>query len=357
MNKHYTIPFFIPHQGCPHQCVFCNQNKITGQNQVFPERVAVKIEKYLETIPASNSHIEVGFFGGTFTALSPQKQKSFLLPIQQYVKTGAISGIRLSTRPDFINEKALNFLKEHNVKCIELGIQSMSDKVLSRVKRGYTAKEAERACRMVVDNGFVLGFQMMIGLPASTARDEYFTARKAKEVGASQVRIYPTIVMKDTQLADEWKEGGYTALSEEEALARSGKLLLYFEANDIKVIRCGLHPSEGLLNGNNFLAGPFHPAFRMKVESRIFGMMLDSVLEEEKEEIRHIFFNPQDEAAAVGFRRENLKRIGKPFKDGQHFFTGNPTVPRGSLKVFKNGETFLLTRRMIAGKKMPKEFL
>ena len=171
MKKHYTIPFFIPHQGCPHKCVFCDQNKITGQDQISPEDIPEKIEKYLRTLPVSDSHIEVGFFGGTFTALSIQKQKSFLLPVQKYVKTGAVSGIRLSTRPDFIDEKKLKFLKEHNVKCVELGIQSMSDKVLSRVKRGYTAKEAERSCRMIVDNGFLLGFQMMLGLPSSTAED------------------------------------------------------------------------------------------------------------------------------------------------------------------------------------------
>jgi len=356
MKKHYTIPFFIPHEGCPHQCVFCNQNKITGQNQVFPEDIAVKIEKYLETISVSNSHIEVGFFGGTFTALSIEEQKSFLIPVQKYVKTGRVQGIRLSTRPDFIDETKLKFLKKHGVKCIELGVQSMSDKVLSCVKRGYTSNDVERSGREVVDNGFLLGFQMMIGLPGSTASDEYFTARKAKELGASQVRIYPTIVMKDTLLANEWKEGRYTALSEEEALARSGKLLLYFESNDIKVIRCGLHPSEGLLNGNSFLAGPFHSAFRMKVESRIFGMMLDFVLEETREDIRQIFFNPRDKAALIGYRRENVKRIEKITNGKQNSLIGNPSVSRGALKISQKGKNFLLTRKTMAEQYLIPDF-
>jgi len=321
--------------------VFCDQNKITGQDQISPEDIPEKIKKYLRTLSVLDSHIEVGFFGGTFTALSIEKQKSFLLPVQKYIKTGAVSGIRLSTRPDFIDESELKFLKQNNVRCIELGVQSMSDKVLFRVKRGYTSKDVERSCRMIVEGGFLLGFQMMLGLPLSTARDEYFTARKAKELGASQVRIYPTLVMKDTSLAEEWRKGTYSPLSEEEAISRSAKLLLYFAANDIKVIRCGLHPSEGLLRGISFLAGPFHPAFKMKVESRIFGMMLDSLLKEKKEDIEQIFFNPQDEAAAIGFRRENLKRIEKLTGGKQNFFTKDASVPRGSLKISQKGKTFL----------------
>ena len=311
------------------------------------EDIPEKIERYLTAFPVSNAHIEVGFFGGTFTALSIEKQKSFLLPVQKYVKTGAISGIRLSTRPDFINEKKLRFLKEYNVKCIELGVQSMSDKVLSRVKRGYASKDVELACRMVVDNGFLLGFQMMLGLPSSRAEDEYFTAKKAKELGASQVRIYPTLVMKDTLLAGEWREGKYTPLSEKEAISRSAMLLLYFSGKDIKVIRCGLHPSEGLLNGNSFLAGPFHPAFRMKVESRIFGMMLDSFLKNKREDIRQISFNPQDEAALIGYCRENLKRMEKLSKREQDFFTKDITVPRGALGIGGGRKTVLITRKMI----------
>jgi len=338
MTKHYTIPFFIPHQGCPHKCVFCDQNKITGQDQISPEDIPLKIEKYLAAFPIPTARIEVGFFGGTFTALSIEKQKSFLLPVQKYVKTGAVFGIRLSTRPDFIDEAELEFLKQHNVRCIELGVQSMSDKVLSRVKRGYTSKDVELSCRMVVEDGFLLGFQMMLGLPSSTAEDEYFTARKAKELGASQVRIYPTLVMKDTSLAEEWRKGTYFPLSEEEAISRSVKLLLYFEANDIKVIRCGLHPSEGLLSGDSFLAGPFHPAFKMKVESRIFGMMLDSILKKkEEEDIQQIFFNPQDETALIGYRRENLKRMEKLTGGKQDIFSGDASVPRGTLKISKKG--------------------
>ena len=341
MTKHYTIPFFIPHQGCPHKCVFCDQNKITGQDQISPEDIPLKIEKYLAAFPIPTARIEVGFFGGTFTALSIEKQKSFLLPVQKYVKTGAVFGIRLSTRPDFIDEAELEFLKQHNVRCIELGVQSMSDKVLSRVKRGYTSKDVELSCRMVVEDGFLLGFQMMLGLPSSTAEDEYFTARKAKELGASQVRIYPTLVMKNTSLAEEWRKGTYSPLSEEEAVSRSAKLLLYFAANDIKVIRCGLHPSEGLLRGTSFLAGPFHPAFKMKVESRIFSMMLDSLLKETKEEIQQIFFNPQDEAVLIGYRRENLKRMEKLTGGKQDIFSGDASVPRGTLKISPKGKTFL----------------
>jgi len=218
MKKHYTIPFFILHKGCPHQCVFCDQKKITGRSMIDPRDIPERIEQYLSTMPSSGVHVEVGFFGGTFTGLSRRLQDDLLTPVRKYLDSGQVHGIRLSTRPDFIDKNTLMFLKERGVKCIELGVQSMSDKVLSAIKRGHTAKDSELASEMILREGFVLGHQMMLGLPLSTPMDEYFTARRVVELGASQVRIYPVIVMKGTELAEKWIDKSMFRLTKKKLL-------------------------------------------------------------------------------------------------------------------------------------------
>ena len=165
MRKHYTIPFFILHEGCPHKCIFCDQKGITGEEDVTPKEIESKINKYLSTISKEDSYIEVGFFGGTFTALSTREQKEFLEPVQSFIKEGRIKGIRLSTRPDAIDEARLNVLQEKGVTCIELGVQSMSDEVLVASGRGHTARDTVQSSKMILENGFKLGHQIMLGLP------------------------------------------------------------------------------------------------------------------------------------------------------------------------------------------------
>ncbi|MEA3489263.1 MAG: radical SAM protein [Candidatus Omnitrophota bacterium] len=270
--KHYTIPFFILHKGCPHKCIFCDQKRITGEDTQRPEDVPDKIRKYLSTMPSEGSHIEVGFFGGSFTGLSFDEQEDFLGRVRPFLDDGRVRGIRLSTRPDLIDPGGISFLRGYGVTCIELGVQSMSNTVLAAAKRGHTAEDSARASRVILRGGLLLGHQMMLGLPSSGFEEEFLTARKAKELGAKQVRIYPVIVMKGTELADMWKKGAYRPLDETEAVDRAARLLKYFEDNGIKVIRCGLHPSRGLLSGEEYLAGPFHPAFGQKARDRSRGL-------------------------------------------------------------------------------------
>lgn len=344
MRKHYTIPFFILHKGCPHQCVFCDQKKITGRSMIDPGEIPERIEQYLSTMPISGAHVEVGFFGGTFTGLSRRLQDDLLTPVRKYLDSGQVHGIRLSTRPDFIDKDTLEFLKERGVKCIELGVQSMSDKVLSAIKRGHTAKDSELASKMILREGFILGHQMMLGLPLSTPDDERFTARRVVELGASQVRIYPVIVMKETELAEEWINKKYVPLDEEEAVKRSAWLILYFGSNGIRVIRCGLHPSPGLLDGSGFLAGPFHPAFRLKAESRIFSLMLEHIISEIPGKVTNVFFNPKNEAAFFGFDRENSEKIRKISAGNIDLAGKNEDVPEGCLMIAVEGKTFILDR-------------
>jgi len=269
VKKHYVIPFFIPHKGCPNQCVFCNQKKITGESIPLPESVPGKIEKYLSTMPEETAHIEVGFFGGSFTALTLKEQEEFLSPVKPFLDERRIKGVRLSTRPDCIDKSGVSFLKRFGVTCVELGVQSMSDKVLHASRRGHLAADTEKASRIIREEGLFLVHQMMLGLPLSSFDEEFYTAKRIKALGAKQVRIYPLVVIKETHLSSLWHQGEYYALGEDEAIDRAARLMLYFESNDIKVIRCGLHPSEGLLSGKEYLAGPFHPAFGHKAKLRM----------------------------------------------------------------------------------------
>ena len=350
MKKNYVIPFFIPHEGCPYQCIFCDQRKISGHQGVLPDDVAQTVEEYLSTMPASRANIEIGFFGGTFTGLSLKKQEEFLQVVCPFIEKGLISGIRLSTRPDFIDKKKLDLLKRFRVGCIELGVQSMSDDVLTAAKRGYVSKDVENASAEILKEGFLLGHQIMVGLPFSRPEDEYYTAVRAYELGASQVRIYPVLVVEGTELASWWKAKRYMPLSEDEAIRRCVNLMIYFEMKGIKVIRCGLHPSEELL-GDACLAGPFHPAFRQKVESRIFGLMFKML--SSTKEIQEIAFNPEDEAVFFGFKKENYPFLGDISCSWKDLVKKDKSVSRGSVKVSTQEGCFSVNKSSVAKNVLP----
>jgi histone acetyltransferase (RNA polymerase elongator complex component) len=341
-TNHYTIPFFIPLSGCPHKCIFCDQHKITGKQTVLPEDIENKVNHYLSTIPKDNSHIEIGFFGGTFTGLPIEQQEKFLKPCQKFIKSKKIKGIRLSTRPDFINAEILKFLKQYNVTSIELGVQSMSDTVLNASKRGHTSRSTINSSEMILENGFSLIHQMMVGLPESTFSDEYKTAEFSVKIGAKEVRIYPVIVIKNTELEELWSTGQYTPLDENEAINRCARLVAYFESNNINVIKCGLHPSEGLLNGTEYLAGPFHPAFRQKVDSHIYGIFFKTFLRKHKIEI--LSFNPSDEPNIYGFNSTN-KTLFKNINMNK-----NISIPIGSITIHYNGKNLKFSKKQIIEK-------
>ena len=343
-EKHFTIPFFITHQGCPHKCVFCNQKEITSQENVSPELVKKTIEKYLKTINFKEAHVEVGFFGGSFSGLSLEEQEAYLNPVQEYIDKGVIYGIRISTRPDFIDNEELMFLKSKRVVCIELGVQSVKDHVLKLSKRGHTLDQTISAAKRIRQEGFSLGYQMMVGMPGSTWEDEVNTAKQAKELGAEEVRIYPMVVIKDTELETMWENGDYIEMETGVAVKRCAKLISFFEINNIRVIRCGLHPSENLLEKKNFLAGPFHESFRFIVESYIFNRMLHNLCSDNEKEAGRIIMriNPKDEASFFGYKNENvsvLKKIGKIEKDNNVF--------RGNIDFVINGQKKHMTREVL----------
>lgn len=257
--QHRNIPIFIPHLGCPNQCVFCNQRSISGCRAFREETVTEQIEAVLATLPP-HAEAQIAFFGGSFTGIDRGMMLRLLDAAERYVEAGRVASIRLSTRPDYISDEILEILSRYSVRTIELGLQSMDDRVLAATRRGHDADTARRACRSVVEAGFELVGQMMIGLPAATPDSEVATAEEICRLGASAARIYPTVVFYDTPLCDMTQNGCYIPLSLDEAVKRSAEALGVFARNNIPVIRIGLCPTEDLFSPERVLNGPRHAA-------------------------------------------------------------------------------------------------
>jgi histone acetyltransferase (RNA polymerase elongator complex component) len=335
MKKHYTIPFFIPHEGCPFTCIFCSQKKISGRDSSLPPlTIKETISKYLKTIPGENREVEVAFFGGSFTGLPLKKQESYLQAVQPYIRKGAVTGIRLSTRPDYIDQGILDILKKFNVTAIELGVQSLSDDVLKRARRGHSSLDVKMASSLIINNGFTLGHQMMVGLPGSTLAKELKTARMSVSMKATEVRIYPVLVIKGTFLASMWRKKSYRPLSEKAAIKRCARLIDVFKKAGVRVLRCGLHPSKGLLSGDDILDGPFHEAFGQKVETYRCGEILRRWLKSEKDPaaVLHVLFNPTDAGCVIGYGRENAIFVEKALKRYKVFKFSKDT-PDGEIAI------------------------
>ncbi len=269
MSRHVNIPVFIPHLGCPNQCVFCNQRTISGVQEFDPDTLVALIDGALATVEPSED-VEIAFFGGSFTGIDRDLMLSLLRSANTYIKSGRVKSIRCSTRPDYINDEILRALREHGVKDIELGLQSVSPRVLTATKRGHSFEDAENACRMIVDAGFDLTGQMMIGLPGSTPESELDTAEFIISSGCKSARIYPTVVFKNTELCEMSKQGIYKPLDTEEAVRRSAAVLRRFVGAGIKVIRIGLCASDNLISDDTYFDGPNHPALGELVENELY---------------------------------------------------------------------------------------
>lgn len=266
------IPIFIPQLGCRHACSYCNQAAITGIPQAPPPDMIDRIvERHLATL-GEGRKAEIAFFGGTFTALPVSLQETYLQRAARYIREGSpVRSLRFSTRPDDIDPNLLPVYKAYGVRTIELGAQSLHDDILEAVRRGHRRADVEKASADILDAGLRLGLQMMIGLPGDNLERSLETARRFIALGAAETRIYPTLVMEKTLLAEQYRAGLYRPLSLDEAVAWCAGLLPLFEAAGVRVLRVGLHPSEDLVSGEGFVAGPFHPAFRALADSAIWG--------------------------------------------------------------------------------------
>jgi len=277
MSRHVNIPIFIPHLGCPNQCVFCNQRTISGVTEFDLGRVRTIIDEALATVE-SDAEVEIAFFGGSFTGIDRELMCSLLKTAYEYVLCGAVKSIRCSTRPDYIDEEILAILKKYGVKTVELGLQSASDKVLSLTKRGHDFSAEKRACKMIVDSGFSLVGQMMIGLPGADAASETLTANFIVSAGASAARIYPTVVFRQTELCDMAEQGEYTPLSISEAISRSANVLEIFDEAGVDVIRIGLAANENLSSEDTYYAGPNHPSLGELIENELYYRKIRKLL-------------------------------------------------------------------------------
>ncbi len=312
--KHANIPIFIPHLGCPNQCVFCNQRFISGVDSFSPDTVECEIETALSTIP-EDYEVEIAFFGGSFTGIDRELMVSLLKIANKYLSSGKVSGIRCSTRPDYIDEEVLSILKNYGVTTVELGLQSMDDKVLCLSKRGHTVYDAEKACRKIIEHGFSLVGQMMIGLPGSTIERELKTAELIVKFGAHGARIYPTVVFRETELAGMLEAGEYKSLTLDEAISRSAAVYEVFLHSGVEVIRIGLCASENLSSDKTYLDGPNHEALGELVESEYFYNLIKKALSDK-------YFGKSITvrvakgylSRAIGHGRRNKKRLTYEYK-------------------------------------------
>ena len=338
MKKQYIIPIFVPHLGCPNDCVFCNQKSISGQTkQVTKEDVKKIIEEHLKYIK-EDSQVEVAFFGGSFTGIEEEKQIELLSTAYEYIKAKKVDSIRISTRPDYINREILKRLKKYKVKTIELGVQSANDYILKRAGRGHTFEDVKKASKLIRFYGFKLGHQMMVGLPESTKLDEINTAKQLIKLKPKMVRIYPVLVIKGTQLEKEFNEGKYKALTVVQAVEICKELVKIFTKKKIDVIRIGLQPTDTITDPQNknseVVAGPFHSAFRQLVES---GMWYDVIVDKIKKlnaKVKEVevIVNPQDVNNVVGQRRENISNL-KQVYDVDLIVKTDDKIKQGKSKI------------------------
>ncbi len=267
------IPIFIPHAGCPHQCVFCNQKKISGQKIASAAAVREQIKRYLQWIKPGKEN-EAAFYGGSFTGLDFALQEELFKPVDELLEQGIIGSIRLSTRPDYIDNEKLEFLKKHHVSTVELGVQSLDDNVLALAERGHAAASVNGAVALLRFYGFKIGLQLMCGMPGQTEESFMATVRAGIGLKPDMVRLYPLLVIKDTPLEESYAKGLFRPLTVEAAAEQCAQACELFEAAGIRVIRTGLQPDDELCSPGNIIAGPFHPAFGEIVKSRVLRRRL-----------------------------------------------------------------------------------
>ncbi|MBQ4353321.1 MAG: radical SAM protein [Clostridia bacterium] len=329
-KTHVNIPVFIPHLGCPNMCVFCNQRAISGVCSFVPDHARDTIETALRTVDAGTTDCEIAFFGGSFTGIERELMIRLLDLAEEYVRAGKVSGIRFSTRPDYIDEEIIAILRQYTISAAELGIQSFSDRVLSLSRRGHTAEQSEKAMLLLQKAGFSAVGQMMIGLPGSSLADETECARKIAALGASAARIYPTLVFRETELYERMLRGEYTPLSLEDAVERSAAVLDVFLKNGVACLRIGLCESENLHTDSTFAAGPNHPSLGELVYSELYCRRIMEAFDARGEIPKNpvIAVSSGEISKAVGHKKRNKEKIIEKYRINNIKFIENPMLTR-----------------------------
>ena len=339
MKKQYIIPIFVPHLGCPNDCIFCNQKSISGQKKNMTKEEAKKIiDDYLENIKNEDAQIEIAFFGGSFTAIEVEKQEELLGLAYKYIENGQVESIRISTRPDSIDKETLKRLKKYKVKTIELGVQSANNYILKRSNRGHTFEDVKKASKLIRRYRFDLGHQIMVGLPESTKIDEINTAKALIKLRPKMVRIYPVLVIKNTKLEEEYNEGKYEPLPLVQAVETCKELVEMFVKKKIDVIRVGLQNTDEITNPeektSEVVAGPYHPAFRQLVESSLWYDAIVAKIKKLNVKVKEVevTVNPADSNNVIGHKKENVIKL-KDTYDVDLILKQDENIKQGKSKI------------------------
>ena len=335
--KHINIPIFIPHLGCPNQCIFCNQKLISGSNSFDESIVEKEIIEVLSTV-GDDCIAEIAYFGGSFTGIDRELMIRLLNIAQKYVDSGKVSGIRMSTRPDYISKDIIEILKRYTVSAVELGIQSMNDEVLKYLKRGHTVSDTVNAINLLNNESIPFVGQMMVGLPKSTTDDEAFCADTICKLGASGARIYPTLVFKMTELEDITLKKEYAPLSLEEAVQRSANVLKIFNEYGVPCIRIGLCDSDNLHSSDSFVAGPNSPSIGEMVKSRLFYDKICNELATGNFKNVIITCAKGKTSQVIGNKQENLIKLRKKFELSSIKVVENYELTHYDIKIFEKEE-------------------
>jgi len=311
----FVIPIFILHQGCPHRCIFCDQHSITGHSAhgdqpVSPAIVKETIEQWLgHPRKERRNKVQVAFYGGSFTGLPMERQKELLGAVKSYIDNGQVHSIRISTRPDYIDQNIIALLQEHSVSIVELGIQSLDLSVLEASARGHSVQQSESAIHLLMAKGFTVGAQLMCGLPGDSTNKLMATAKRVAALAPDFVRIYPVLIIQGSGLEKIYRDGNYRPLSLLKAVALTCRMKTIFDEHHIRVVRMGLQPSQEL--EKKVLAGPYHPAFGELVISRALYKQAKKFLKQTNQKGKtHLSIAAADESAFRGPNNVNMKRLG-----------------------------------------------
>lgn len=325
MSRKNIVPVFVPHYGCPNDCIFCNQRKITNKSYVNDlKQTKLDIEEYLTFFSDKKNNTQIAFYGGSFTGLPEEIMIEYLKLANVFIKNKEVDSIRLSTRPDYIDNNILDILKKYNVDTIELGVQSLDEDVLVYNNRGHNAKVVYEASKLIKDYGFTLGLQQMVGLYKDDYNKNIFTAKEFVKIAPSFVRIYPTLIIKETELEKIYKNGDYIPLTVEESVKIIKILYMIYYLHNIEIIRIGLQPTENINEGKDIVSGPFHAAYRQLVLQDIFKDILYNIFSARKnvKEVK-IYCNNKTISYIVGNKGSNKKFLFKEFNIKKLKFINN----------------------------------
>ena len=334
-----VIPIFISHQGCPHRCIFCDQYTIAGRSNIESQptsgaTVKTTIEKWLNRSRKTHKDsVQVAFYGGSFTGIAIKRQEELLRAVKPFIDDGRVDTVRISTRPDYVDDKVLFLLQEYSVSIVEIGLQSLDQEVLDCSARGHTPLQSENAIRLLKKRGFTVGAQLMCGLPGDSTGKLMATARRVAALGPDFVRIYPALVIKGSGLEKLYRENVYRPLSLSKAIILAGRVKRIFARHDIKVVRMGLQPSQEL--ENRVLAGPYHPAFGELVISRSLFLQARQLLRTaEKSRTMHLSISAADESAFRGPDNVNIRRLTALGLFDGVALVFDKKLPRNSIRIY-----------------------